>query len=124
MVIAGVPTRTPPGVVADLSPTIVFLFNGCSGVLLKEFINNTKIVERLDLLSGNNTYLRWNSSFLTNNSNANGTYFYEDISSKSLFSTTPSSMDNSIVWTIFCDIIGAPCMLAFLYVLYRGIEVL
>jgi hypothetical protein len=42
----------------------------------------------------------------------------------SLFIDPPSSMDNSIVWTIFCDVLAAPCMLAFLYVLYRGIEVI
>ena len=35
----------------------------------------------------------------------------------------PSSMDSSIIWTIFCDLLGAPCLVAFLYVLYRGIEV-
>ena len=38
-------------------------------------------------------------------------------------SSQPSSMDSSIIWTIFCDFLGAPFLVAFLYVLYRGIEV-
>ena len=34
------------------------------------------------------------------------------------------AMDNSILWVMVCDLFGAPCMVAFLYVLYRGIEVI
>ena len=34
------------------------------------------------------------------------------------------AMDDSILWVMICDLFGAPCMIAFLYVLYRGIEVI
>ena len=42
---------------------------------------------------------------------------------ESFWDTQPSSMDNSIIWTIICDLVGAPCLVSFLYILYRGIEV-
>ena len=53
--------------------------------------------------------------FEPNNSNQSGQQLIEQ--------AQPSSMDNSIIWTIICDLLGAPCLVAFLYVLYRGIEV-
>lgn len=60
---------------------------------------------------------------------ANGTHLNNIISIPSTennFSaiSEPSSMDNSMIWTIICDMLGVPCSIAFLYVLYRGIEVL
>lgn len=40
-----------------------------------------------------------------------------------LLEILPSSMDNDIIWTIICDLVGLPCLVSFLYILYRGIEV-
>ena len=34
-----------------------------------------------------------------------------------------SSPNGLLLWAIVCDVIGAPCSIMFLYVVYRGIEV-
>ena len=64
-----------------------------------------------------------------NGNDTDGLYVHNNISSPNTINITstiigPSSMENSIVWTIICDLIGAPCVVAFLYVLYFGVEVL
>jgi len=93
-------------------------------------MNKSKMIERLVFSSVNNTDLGFNINILPPEANVNGTcldlnlHLQSSKCNNSLLIDPPSSMDNAIVWTIFCDVFGAPCMLAFLYVLYRGIEVL
>ena len=60
---------------------------------------------------------------------ANSTHSNESISMPSteknfMATDEPTYIDNSMIWTIICDLLGAPCSIVFLYVLYRGIEVL
>ena len=66
----------------------------------------------------NVTYLNVTVSFKLDGAN-------DSLSSnqESFWEAQPSSMDSSIIWTIICDLVGAPCLVSFLYILYRGIEV-
>ena len=66
----------------------------------------------------NVTYLNVTVSF-----ELGGTNDSISINQESFWESQPSSMDNSIIWTIICDLVGAPCLVSFLYILYRGIEV-
>ena len=89
-------------------------YNSTETLIFTSYNNTEKILFNID------------TSFAENNtdpshSNNNISFPYIEFITPNV--TGPSSMENSIVWTIICDLIGAPCMVAFLYVLYRGIEV-
>ena len=67
-----------------------------------------------------------NMYYQTNESDVhmNNLTLLQDIETNSSNPIESPAMDNSILWVMICDLFGAPCMIAFLYVLYRGIEVL
>ena len=84
-------------------------------ILFRSYENDTEAA-----LMGINMYYQTNKSDVhVNNSNllqAKVTNLSNPIESP--------AMDDSILWVMICDLFGAPCMIAFLYVLYRGIEVI
>ena len=111
-------------------------------ILRTKMLTDRSDIENLIFTPSNNTADdEWNivifppvSSTIDSNmttSISNGTMQFEsDLVNTSILrdqelwlSSQPSSMDSSIIWTIFCDFLGAPFLIAFLYVLYRGIEV-
>ena len=71
-------------------------------------------------LMGINMYYQTNESDV----HMNNLTLLQDIETNSSNPIESPAMDNSILWVMICDLFGAPCMIAFLYVLYRGIEVL
>ena len=71
-------------------------------------------------LLGINMYYQTNKVDL----HVNTSTLIQDIETNSSNPIESPAMDNSILWVMVCDLFGGPCMVAFLYVLYRGIEVI
>ena len=59
-----------------------------------------------------------------NATNSNGILISLSPAENNMSTTVEQSSHNGLLlWAIVCDVLGAPCSIMFLYVVYRGIEV-
>ena len=84
-------------------------------IFFRSYRNDTEAA-----LLGINMYYQTNKADL----HVNDSTLMQAIETNSSNPIESPAMDNSILWVMVCDLFGGPCMLAFLYVLYRGIEVI
>ena len=84
-------------------------------IFFRSYRNDTEAA-----LLGINMYYQTNKADL----HVNTSTLIQAIETNSSNPVESPAMDNSILWVMVCDLFGGPCMVAFLYVLYRGIEVI